>query len=130
MDIPTCAKCNIDIESTVVEACEKAYHLECFLCTSCGNPLSTRRYKQRDGNPYCSLSCAGPPKEAPRDCAKCGKEVTGSAMKAFEPEQVFHPKCFQCCKCGCCVAVVTYYARDTDLFCSLCYKKELDIAFA
>ena len=127
---PPCAICKNLIDTTIVNACNKAYHLECFLCTSCGNPLSTRRYKEALGFPYCSLSCVGKPKEEEKICEKCGKIVTGSAMKLDDPVGYFHPNCFNCATCGICVAVRTFYSKDRDVFCSVCYKKELDKAFA
>lgn len=120
----TCCKCNKDIETTVITAIGRHYHLECFLCTGCNNPLSTRRYKQKEGMPYCSLNCKAEP---PKLCGKCNKLVEGSTMKALGA--VFHPNCFTCKTCGTGVAVKTFFEVGDGVFCAICYKKELDIAF-
>jgi four and a half LIM domains protein 2 len=124
-----CAVCNLKIETTTVNACNKHYHLECFLCTSCKNPLSTRRYKEALGMPYCSLSCVGAKKEQDKICEKCGQLIFGSVMKLDDPIGYFHPNCFNCSQCGICVAVKTFFSKDREVYCDICYKKELDKAF-
>lgn len=123
----TCAKCNKDIETTVIHACNKDYHLMCFLCTGCTNPLSTRRYKEKNGMPYCSLTCEGNGDEGPRVCKKCNTQISGSCMKALGT--VFHPNCFTCFGCGTGIAVKTFFEVQECAYCSICYKRQLDKAF-
>ena len=123
-EVFTCCRCNKDIDTTVITACDKTFHLECFLCTGCKNPMSTRRYKQKNNEPYCSMSCEAEPD---RICAKCNKIVTGSCMKAVDT--VFHPNCFTCMGCGTGIAVKTFFEVKDGAYCSICYKRQLDKAF-
>eukprot|EP01115_Flamella_aegyptia_P012971 TRINITY_DN66745_c0_g1_i1.p1 TRINITY_DN66745_c0_g1~~TRINITY_DN66745_c0_g1_i1.p1 ORF type:complete len:150 (+),score=10.71 TRINITY_DN66745_c0_g1_i1:20-469(+) len=133
---PFCNRCKNQIEYTAinVSGTQNFYCLECFLCTGCNNPLSTRRYKQKDGLPYCSLSCAGLPPEPKYYCKSCDKRIFSSKM-TLEPsnddEQPvhFHPRCFNCFGCKQNLSLKTHYGIDSEVYCPECYKQQLDIVF-
>jgi len=128
-ELYVCYGCQKPIETTIIRACDLTYHLECFLCTNCRNPLSTRRFASKNGLPFCSTMCS----EAgclDKICARCNKVVEGSVMKAHNPEQFFHPNCFLCEDCGTRVALKTFFEVENFVYCSVCYKKKLDAVFA
>jgi len=54
---PECAVCNLRITSSFVNACEKSWHVNCFLCKRCGAKLISTKYYEESGKPYCE-KCA------------------------------------------------------------------------
>lgn len=124
----SCHVCQGVIETTIIKACDKTFHLECFLCSNCKNPLSTRRFATKNGLPYCSALCSESGSQE-RICGRCKKVVEGSVMKAFNPEEFFHPMCFCCEDCGERVALKTFFEVENFVYCSVCYKKKLDYVF-
>lgn len=51
-ELEYCAKCGKELEGAVMEVLGKLYHQECFGCTDCGKPLTTKCLNV-DNLPYC-----------------------------------------------------------------------------
>jgi len=50
---PECATCGLRVTSSVINACSKAWHVNCFACKRCGVKLSSSKYYEEQGKPYC-----------------------------------------------------------------------------
>jgi len=50
---PECATCGLRVTSQVINACSKSWHVACFNCKRCGVKLSSSKYYEEQGKPYC-----------------------------------------------------------------------------
>jgi len=56
-------------------------------------------------------------------CGKCGKEISGKAMKA--KDTLYHEEgCFVCAECSLDLREVAVYAKDAALYCEKHYKEK------
>ncbi|KAM8865906.1 PDZ and LIM domain protein 5a isoform 3-T3 [Synchiropus picturatus] len=50
---PTCARCQTKILGEVINALKQTWHVYCFTCTSCEQPIRNNTFHLEDGEPYC-----------------------------------------------------------------------------
>ncbi|TRY98303.1 hypothetical protein DNTS_032803 [Danionella cerebrum] len=50
---PTCARCQHKILGEVINALKQTWHVYCFLCASCQQPIRNDTFHLEDGEPYC-----------------------------------------------------------------------------
>lgn len=75
-----CNYCRKPILGEVIQAMNKAFHPEHFICNNCQEPLGTRNFYEQEGHPHCencyqSLFCAR--------CAHCNKPVLDRCITAM-----------------------------------------------
>jgi len=54
---PFCAGCGQKCTRSYMNALEKAWHKECFVCAACKTAIGSQ-FVVRDGNPFCNSACA------------------------------------------------------------------------
>jgi len=78
-------------------ALEKAWHVECFVCSTCGKAFEGS-YVPLSGMPYCNEHFAA--MAAQRKCAECEKPFEDPSMPLIQVlEKEWHPGCFRCHYC-------------------------------
>ncbi|XP_058473283.1 PDZ and LIM domain protein 5b isoform X3 [Solea solea] len=50
---PTCSRCNQKILGEVMNALKQSWHVYCFVCTACQQPIRGNTFHMEDGLPYC-----------------------------------------------------------------------------
>ncbi|XP_032426510.1 PDZ and LIM domain protein 5b isoform X2 [Xiphophorus hellerii] len=50
---PTCASCNQKILGEVMNALKQTWHVSCFVCAACHQPIRGNTFHMEDGQPYC-----------------------------------------------------------------------------
>ncbi|XP_026153212.1 PDZ and LIM domain protein 5b isoform X3 [Mastacembelus armatus] len=50
---PTCARCHQKILGEVMNALKQTWHVSCFVCTACQQPIRGNMFHMEDGQPYC-----------------------------------------------------------------------------
>uniref|UniRef100_A0A3B1JW12 PDZ and LIM domain 5a n=1 Tax=Astyanax mexicanus TaxID=7994 RepID=A0A3B1JW12_ASTMX len=50
---PTCSRCSHKILGEVINALKQTWHVYCFLCASCQQPIRNNTFHLEDGEPYC-----------------------------------------------------------------------------
>ncbi|XP_036382416.1 PDZ and LIM domain protein 5-like isoform X2 [Megalops cyprinoides] len=50
---PTCGRCQQKILGEVINALKQTWHVYCFLCSSCQQPIRSNTFHLEDGVPYC-----------------------------------------------------------------------------
>lgn len=53
-NLPLCAQCGQAIMGPCLNAINKRFHPEHFVCASCFSPLANQQYFEADGRPYCA----------------------------------------------------------------------------
>ncbi|GMR53964.1 hypothetical protein PMAYCL1PPCAC_24159, partial [Pristionchus mayeri] len=101
--------------STTVE--RQLLHLGCFNCTVCKRNLSDRQHVFSKGKLYCEedFRFTGM-NETTEKCAKCATPIVDMVLQALG--RYFHPACFRCTKCRCCLDGIPF-AIDTkgEVYC-------------
>ncbi|XP_034047457.1 PDZ and LIM domain protein 5b isoform X2 [Thalassophryne amazonica] len=50
---PTCARCHQKILGEIMNALKQTWHVYCFVCASCQQPIRGNVFHMEDGQPYC-----------------------------------------------------------------------------
>ncbi|XP_015717491.1 PDZ and LIM domain protein 5 isoform X3 [Coturnix japonica] len=50
---PECSKCQRKILGEVINALKQTWHVSCFVCVACHNPIRNNVFHLEDGDPYC-----------------------------------------------------------------------------
>lgn len=112
---PPCAGCGEMIIGAVVNAMEKQWHAEHFVCAQCGRPFPGGNFLEQDGRPYCEddyNELFGP------KCAFCMKPITDTCINAVG--RVYHPDHFYCSSCGTELRGKPYKEHEGEPFCVAC----------
>ncbi|GMT29530.1 hypothetical protein PFISCL1PPCAC_20827, partial [Pristionchus fissidentatus] len=92
-------------------------HEDCFTCTVCSRHLGDLQHVFTKGRLYCEedYRFTGM-NETTEKCAKCATPIVDTVLQALGRQ--FHPKCFRCTKCRCCLDGVPF-ALDTkgEVYC-------------
>eukprot|EP00004_Rigifila_ramosa_P028830 TRINITY_DN992_c0_g1_i1.p1 TRINITY_DN992_c0_g1~~TRINITY_DN992_c0_g1_i1.p1 ORF type:complete len:859 (-),score=259.20 TRINITY_DN992_c0_g1_i1:26-2602(-) len=106
-----CGKCSKPVTGQHIEALEKKWHLECFLCMKCGEEVIEEYYEHAN-----LLLCREDYVAMIRTpCAACAQPLTGKKVKALGNE--YHPECFVCVVCKKALGV-KFFHKDGHLLCA------------
>ncbi|XP_042365498.1 PDZ and LIM domain protein 5b isoform X2 [Plectropomus leopardus] len=50
---PTCSRCNHKILGEIMNALKQTWHVSCFVCVACQQPIRGNTFHMEDGQPYC-----------------------------------------------------------------------------
>jgi hypothetical protein len=90
---PVCAHCHRPIVGRVVDALERKWHPEHFVCVVCGNGFPDGKFFDKDNLPYCEKDF----RAKFMTCKSCKQPITGKAITALN--SVWHPEHFSCQIC-------------------------------
>eukprot|EP00158_Paraphelidium_tribonemae_P009627 Partr_v1_DN28912_c1_g1_i2_m26115 putative PDZ and LIM domain len=108
-----CSTCNLRMSSSEegIEYEDRVYHLDCFKCVSCTQPVTSLSFLTHQDKPLCS-GCS--PK-----CASCNDPVVTDCFLALE--KTFHLDCFKCHLCNCVIPPDdNFYRREDSACCAKC----------
>ncbi|KAL4660851.1 PDZ and LIM domain protein 5 [Arapaima gigas] len=111
---PTCARCQHKILGEVINALKQTWHVCCFLCASCQQPLHSNTFHLEDGEPYCEsdyyrlfgTSCHGC--EFPIEAGDKFLEALG---------YTWHDTCFVCAVCCTSLEGQTFFTKKDKPLC-------------
>ncbi|KPP65885.1 hypothetical protein Z043_115666, partial [Scleropages formosus] len=111
---PTCVRCQHKILGEVINALKQTWHVCCFLCASCQQPLRNNTFHLEDGEPYCEsdyyrlfgTSCHGC--EFPIEAGDKFLEALG---------YTWHDTCFVCAVCCASLEGQTFFAKKDKPLC-------------
>jgi len=112
---PPCAACTEMVIGPVINAMDKQWHPECFVCAACKKPFKGGNFVEQDGKPYCDddfNNLFGP------KCPNCTKPVTDKCINAIG--KMYHPECFYCAGCGTELRGKPYKEDEGEPYCLVC----------
>ncbi|XP_066268087.1 LIM and senescent cell antigen-like-containing domain protein 1 isoform X2 [Branchiostoma lanceolatum] len=119
MGIPICGACRRPIETRVVNALGKQWHVEHFVCAKCEKPFLGHRHYERKGLAYCETHYNQLFGDV---CYQCNKVITGDVVSALNKSW-----CVACFACSICDQKLTLKSRfievDMRPVCKKCYEK-------
>lgn len=111
-----CRRCQKPITGRYVQAMDKVWHPECFICPVCKQVIRERNFVGYKGWPY-HESCYQE-RFSPR-CAGCDKVITGNYVKAMG--KTWHAEHFCCTECGRPLQGGRFYEKDGKPYCEKDY---------
>lgn len=111
-----CAHCRKPILGEVIQALNRAYHPEHFVCGNCQVPLGTSNFYEQDGVPNCEscyqgLFCSR--------CAHCDEPITGRCVTALNKK--WHADHFICGQCLGPFPGGTFFEKEGRPYCEACF---------
>lgn len=112
---PQCGRCNHYIAGPVLNALDKQWHPDCFVCTTCHGSIQ-KGFLEHDGKPYCendfnALFCP--------TCYHCKQPITDKCVTAGDMK--FHPQHFMCTGCGKDLMGIKHEVFEEHVYCTPCY---------
>ncbi|XP_035692895.1 LIM and senescent cell antigen-like-containing domain protein 1 isoform X3 [Branchiostoma floridae] len=119
MGIPICGACRRPIETRVVNALGKQWHVEHFVCAKCEKPFLGHRHYERKGLAYCETHYNQLFGDV---CYCCNKVITGDVVSALNKSW-----CVACFACSICDQKLTLNTKflefDMKPVCKACFVK-------
>jgi paxillin len=111
-----CAHCRKPILGEVIQALNRTYHPEHFVCGNCQMPLGTSNFYEQDGVPNCErcyqeLFCSR--------CAHCDEPITGKCITALNRK--WHFDHFICGQCLGPFPGGTFFEKEGRPYCDNCF---------
>ncbi|XP_028820856.1 thyroid receptor-interacting protein 6-like isoform X1 [Denticeps clupeoides] len=105
-----CARCGDNVlgDGSGCVAMEQVFHVECFTCITCHARLRGQPFYALDKKSYCE-SCYISTLER---CSKCSNPILDRILRAMG--KAYHPRCFSCVVCGCCLDGVPFTVDATS----------------
>ncbi|XP_029615991.1 thyroid receptor-interacting protein 6 isoform X3 [Salmo trutta] len=105
-----CARCGDNVlgDGSGCIAMEQVFHVECFTCVTCHTPFRGQPFYDLDKQSYCK-SCYISILER---CFMCSKPILDRILRAMG--NAYHPRCFNCVVCGCCLDGVPFTVDTTS----------------
>ncbi|KFP56586.1 PDZ and LIM domain protein 5, partial [Cathartes aura] len=105
---PECSKCQRKILGEVINALKQTWHVSCFVCVACHNPIRNNVFHLEDGDPYCETDyyalfgtmCHGC--EFPIEAGDRFLEALG---------HTWHDTCFVCSVCSDSLEGQTFFSK-------------------
>ncbi|KAI7812360.1 PDZ and LIM domain protein 5a isoform X1 [Triplophysa rosa] len=111
---PTCARCRYKIMGEVINALKQTWHVYCFLCAYCQQPIRNNTFHLEDGEPYCerdyySLFGTG--------CRGCDFPIEAGDSFLEALGFTWHDTCFVCTVCSVSLEGQTFFSKKDKLLC-------------
>ncbi|XP_026129917.1 PDZ and LIM domain protein 5-like isoform X5 [Carassius auratus] len=111
---PTCFRCQQKILGEVINALKQTWHVNCFLCTSCQQPISNNTFHLEDGRPYCETdyyTLFG------TSCHGCDFPIEAGDKFVEALGFTWHDTCFVCTVCSTSLEGQTFFSKKDKPLC-------------
>uniref|UniRef100_A0AAY4CG18 PDZ and LIM domain protein 5 n=1 Tax=Denticeps clupeoides TaxID=299321 RepID=A0AAY4CG18_9TELE len=111
---PSCGRCQQKILGEVINALKRSWHVYCFLCASCQQPIRNDTFHLEDGEPYCErdyYSLFG------TSCHGCEFPVEAGDKFLEALGFTWHDTCFVCSVCCASLEGQTFFSKKDKPLC-------------
>ncbi|XP_074527501.1 PDZ and LIM domain protein 5a isoform X3 [Halichoeres trimaculatus] len=111
---PTCSRCQTKILGEVINALKQTWHVYCFLCASCQQPIRNNTFHLEDGEPFCeqdfyTLFGTG--------CHGCEFPIEAGDKFLEALGYTWHDTCFVCAVCCTTLEGQTFFSKRDKPLC-------------
>ncbi|KAK2837195.1 hypothetical protein Q5P01_014407 [Channa striata] len=111
---PTCSRCQTKILGEVINALKQTWHVYCFLCAYCQQPIRNNTFHLEDGEPYCeqdfyNLFGTG--------CHGCEFPIEAGDKFLEALGYTWHDTCFVCAVCCTTLEGQTFFSKKDKPLC-------------
>ncbi|XP_061655360.1 PDZ and LIM domain protein 5b isoform X1 [Phyllopteryx taeniolatus] len=93
---PTCALCQQKILGEIMNALKQTWHVSCFVCSACQQPIRGNMFHMEDGQPYCEMDYY---KLFGTNCHGCDFPIEAGDKFLEALGFTWHDTCFVCAVC-------------------------------
>jgi hypothetical protein len=111
---PHCGKCGRSIIGEVVNALKNTFHMNCFLCCHCHQPIGTGSFHNEDGKIYCPKDWAA---MFQTKCYGCQFPIEPGDRWVEALNQNWHSECFNCSTCQVSLEGQSFFAKGGKPYC-------------
>ncbi|XP_050977238.1 PDZ and LIM domain protein 5b isoform X1 [Labeo rohita] len=111
---PSCFKCQQKILGEVINALKQTWHVYCFLCTTCQQPIRNNTFHLEDGQPYCEMdyyTLFG------TSCHGCDFPIEAGDKFLEALGFTWHDTCFVCAVCSTSLEGQTFFSKKDKPLC-------------
>ncbi|XP_077572092.1 PDZ and LIM domain protein 5-like isoform X3 [Stigmatopora nigra] len=111
---PTCSRCQAKILGEMINALKQTWHVYCFLCASCQQPIRNNTFHLEDGEPYCErdfYSLFG------TSCHGCEFPIEAGDKFLEALGYTWHDNCFVCGVCSTSLEGQAFFAKKDKPLC-------------
>ncbi|KAI8879732.1 RhoGAP-domain-containing protein [Backusella circina FSU 941] len=116
MEGPSCTGCDLLIdEGSVIAFGDSLFHLKCFVCAKCGDPVDcdSNLLLLTNGRPVCE-NCS-------YCCNACKQVIRDEAI--MTGDEAYHADCFQCVSCKKKIDDLVFTQTSKGIHCTPCHEK-------
>ncbi|XP_072446980.1 PDZ and LIM domain protein 7 isoform X2 [Chiloscyllium punctatum] len=111
---PNCAKCKQKIVGEIMHALKQTWHVKCFNCTACKNPIRNKAFYMEEGQPYCERDYE---KMFGTKCHGCDFKIDAGDRFLEALGYSWHDTCFVCAVCHINLEGKTFYSKKEKPLC-------------
>jgi hypothetical protein len=111
---PRCGKCGHAIIGEVVNALKNTFHMGCFICCHCHQPIGTGSFHNEDGKIYCPKDWAA---MFQTKCYGCQFPIEPGDRWVEALNQNWHSECFNCSTCQVNLEGQSFFAKGGKPYC-------------
>uniref|UniRef100_A0A8C1PXI6 LIM zinc-binding domain-containing protein n=1 Tax=Cyprinus carpio TaxID=7962 RepID=A0A8C1PXI6_CYPCA len=112
---PMCGHCNMVISCmSFINALKQTWHVHCFLCTGCQQPIRNNTFHLEDGQPYCETdyyTLFG------TSCHGCDFPIEAGDKFLEALGFTWHDTCFVCTVCSTSLEGQTFFSKKDKPLC-------------
>uniref|UniRef100_A0A665UI01 PDZ and LIM domain 5a n=1 Tax=Echeneis naucrates TaxID=173247 RepID=A0A665UI01_ECHNA len=111
---PTCSRCRAKILGEVINALKQTWHVYCFLCACCQQPIRNNTFHLEDGEPYCERDFYG---LFGTGCHGCEFPIEAGDKFLEALGYTWHDTCFVCAVCNTTLEGQTFFSKKDKPLC-------------
>ncbi|XP_035247421.1 PDZ and LIM domain protein 5-like isoform X1 [Anguilla anguilla] len=111
---PACAHCQKKIMGEVINALKQTWHVNCFLCASCKQPIRDNTFHLEDGQPYCEKDYYS---LFATNCHGCDFAIEPGDKFLEALGWSWHDTCFVCAVCNTDLGGQAFYSKKDKALC-------------
>ncbi|XP_041825836.1 PDZ and LIM domain protein 5b isoform X1 [Melanotaenia boesemani] len=111
---PTCARCQEKILGEVMNALKQTWHVSCFVCVACQQPIRGNMFHMEDGQPYCEkdyYTMFG------TNCHGCDFPIEAGDKFLEALGFTWHDTCFVCAVCSASLEGQSFFSKKDKPLC-------------
>ncbi|XP_047425589.1 PDZ and LIM domain protein 5b isoform X3 [Mugil cephalus] len=111
---PTCARCNTKILGEVMNALKQTWHVSCFVCAACHQPIRGNMFHMEDGQPYCEQDYY---RMFGTNCHGCDFPIEAGDKFLEALGFTWHDTCFVCTVCSASLEGQAFFSKKDKPLC-------------
>ncbi|XP_068191016.1 PDZ and LIM domain protein 5b isoform X2 [Antennarius striatus] len=111
---PTCARCQQKVLGEVMNALKQTWHVSCFVCVACQQPIKGNMFHMEDGQPYCEQDYY---RMFGTNCHGCDYPIEAGDKFLEALGVTWHDTCFVCAVCSTNLEGQPFFSKKDKALC-------------
>ncbi|XP_077943944.1 PDZ and LIM domain protein 5b isoform X4 [Gasterosteus aculeatus] len=111
---PTCARCQQKVLGEVMNALKQTWHVSCFVCVACKQPIRGNTFHMEDGQPYCEKDYY---QLFGASCHGCDFPIEAGDKFLDALGFTWHDTCFVCAVCSASLQGQAFFSKKDKALC-------------